>query len=618
MKTLNNIISKNILKGELNKLYTDGLPTGLNTNLENLDSIFRLDKGKLITVTGIPNMGKSEFIDFLCVQYNKVHGLKTLYFSPENQPIALHLSKLVSKYTNTHFSSDSISESEYNKTIDYISDNFYFMNYETVFNLDVILEETQNLINSEKIDVLVIDSYNKLEAQKEFSVSETDYISKVLDTLERFAKKNNILLFLIAHPRKMQKDTGGNYVIPSPYDINGSANFFNKSDYCLTVHRDYLNNSTIIKIDKVKFKNYGSVGETNLGYDVASGNYFDIDVNICEFDKDENVIKEYKPYNFSIPEIETKTTINYLNTEINTFKSIKDVTPNKYTLGDVLFSDKFNEEKIKVDRVRNEKDIDRKKVLKGCLMNYTVSCTFNGLRDGKNVDRINPLICLDIDKKDNENIINKVPDILKNLDNVLYYSKSCSGQGYFCIIPIQYPERFLEHWQSINNDFTKMGITLDKACKDVTRVRYYSYDTDYYYNPNAGVYSRLEASNKEKERTKPERDNKSGNQSKQRANKYVIKNSDDYKKLKQLYKDCEKENINLSDSYNNWLTIAMGLLSQFGEDGLELFNDFSSLSDKYNEDETNDFYNDLLDKYEDSNDITINSIFYLYNQLKSN
>lgn len=617
MKTLNNVISKQILLERINNLYSNGLPFGLTTGVQNIDNVFRLDRGKLVTVTGIPNMGKSEFVDFICTQYNKIHNIKTIYFSPENQPLELHISKLISKFTNKSFDDKSVDKTEYNNIVNHILDNYHFLNYDNVFNLDVVLSEATNLINNdENIGVLVIDSYNKLEAQKDYNITETDYISKVLDTLERYAKKMNIVVILVAHPKKMQKNEAGVYNIPSPYDVNGSANFFNKSDYCLTVHRDFINDNVIVKCDKVKFKNYGAIGELILGYNIPSGNYFGIDDSISNFETG-LPDRHFEPYPFTIPMVnyEDTKTINYLDTEINYFRSISDTTPQISTLNEILFSNKFDEQKIKVDRVRKEKDKERKKVNKGSLLNYTVSCTFNDKRDSKNINTVNPLICLDIDKQDNEQVINKVHDILKDLDCVLYSSKSCSGEGYFCIIPISNINKFGEHWNSLNEDFKKMGITIDKACKDVTRVRYFSYDDDYYYNPNATVYSRLASNYKGDERTKPERDKKAVNQSKQRANKYAIKNSEEYKKLKQLYKDCKKNDINLADDYSNWRTIAMALISQFGEDGKELFNDFSSLSDKYKENETNDFYDELIDKYEDSNDITINSIYFLHNEL---
>ena len=82
------ILPKGYLKQSISELSKNGVPQGLYTGVDNLDNTFRLDKGRVITITGVPNYGKSEFVDFLTTTYNKKYGMKTLYFSPENQPVS--------------------------------------------------------------------------------------------------------------------------------------------------------------------------------------------------------------------------------------------------------------------------------------------------------------------------------------------------------------------------------------------------------------------------------------------------------------------------------------------------------------------------------------------------
>ena len=77
------------LKDRVNVIREEGLPCGYYTGISNLDDVFRLDKGRLITITGVPNCGKSEFVDFYTSVLNKLYGLKTLFYSPENQPYEL-------------------------------------------------------------------------------------------------------------------------------------------------------------------------------------------------------------------------------------------------------------------------------------------------------------------------------------------------------------------------------------------------------------------------------------------------------------------------------------------------------------------------------------------------
>ena len=104
----------------------NGVPKGLYTGLNSLDDLFRLDRGKLVVVTGVPNMGKSEFVDYLCVQYNKQYGMRTVYFSPENQPIALHIGKLFRKFEGRKDCKEDVMNERSIAVRRYIYENFFF------------------------------------------------------------------------------------------------------------------------------------------------------------------------------------------------------------------------------------------------------------------------------------------------------------------------------------------------------------------------------------------------------------------------------------------------------------------------------------------------------------
>jgi twinkle protein len=119
---------------------------------------------------------------------------------------------------------------------------------------------------------LVLDPFNKIEHQRNRNETETEYISRALDLLTNFARRNNILVILVAHPRKMMKN-GGSFEIPTLYDINGSANFANKADYGISVYRNFLETSTEIHILKVKYKHWGLGGIAKLRYDLISGRF---------------------------------------------------------------------------------------------------------------------------------------------------------------------------------------------------------------------------------------------------------------------------------------------------------------------------------------------------------
>lgn len=51
---------------------------------------------------------------------------------------------------------------------------------------------------------------------------------------------------------------------PEMYDVNGSADFFNKADYGLVVERDKEVGVTRVYVEKVKFKHLGAGGVATL------------------------------------------------------------------------------------------------------------------------------------------------------------------------------------------------------------------------------------------------------------------------------------------------------------------------------------------------------------------
>jgi twinkle protein len=86
---------------------------------------------------------------------------------------------------------------------------------------------------------------------------------------------------LVAHPKKMYKDPGSmREPVPTLYDINGSAAFFNKCDFGITVERDYIALATKIHILKVKFRHLGEKGEALFTYNTTNGRYVP-----CEIDQ---------------------------------------------------------------------------------------------------------------------------------------------------------------------------------------------------------------------------------------------------------------------------------------------------------------------------------------------
>ncbi len=259
---------------QLDELYHNGLQRGATIGHEEFDKLISFLAGRLMIVTGIPGSGKSELIDEICVRLNMLHRWKVGYFSPENFPVEFHVSKLIEKITGARFSKQSLNESIYAAAKEYVADNFNFIfPKDESCTLDLVLDKARYLVRRKGIKVLVIDPYNRLEHHIKTGVNESTYISGQLDKMTAFAQREGVLLILMAHPRKMERDDMTEYKVPTLYDINGSANFFNKADYGLCVHRIRKQNLTQVHIQKVKFKHLGEPGVANFRYNLNNGRY---------------------------------------------------------------------------------------------------------------------------------------------------------------------------------------------------------------------------------------------------------------------------------------------------------------------------------------------------------
>lgn len=269
------IIEVNHIYSEIRNLYEIGVQRGKIIEHPAIDECISWETGRLAIVTGIPSSGKSEFVDYLVCKMNILHGWKAGYFTPENWPLKYHYSKLFEKLIGKKFNVSTSNEIEWDTAYDYIRNNFFYIMNEEDFTVKSVLDSAKVLIKTRGIKIVVIDPYNKLEHQ--YKDSETQYISRFLDQLTLFAKINDVLIFLVAHPKKMNR-VNGVLEKPTLYDISGSANFYNKTDYGLTVHRKFdsdnlMLNEVEVHFQKIKFKHLGKQGVVNLEYDNISGRF---------------------------------------------------------------------------------------------------------------------------------------------------------------------------------------------------------------------------------------------------------------------------------------------------------------------------------------------------------
>ena len=261
------------LENDLLDFVHNGFKPGYQVGLPNFDKIFSTYTSQFITVTGIPSSGKSDFVDQMCVGYNKNYGWKTAFASPENKPNYLHAHKLIRKTWEGMPTKDDVGTSKWKQVTDHINDNYFFIDMDR-YTLDEVLKKGGELVKRKGIKCLVIDPYNKVRDVNCKTEDVNRYTMEYLTKIEVFAKKYDVLVFIVAHPTKMYKDKDGQIEEPTMYNIKGGGEWYDASYHGILVHRDYDAKTVKAKVLKVKFQNLGENGaEAHFTWEPKSGSY---------------------------------------------------------------------------------------------------------------------------------------------------------------------------------------------------------------------------------------------------------------------------------------------------------------------------------------------------------
>jgi twinkle protein len=262
------------IQDEVKEFVRNGFKPGFQVGLNNFDKIFSTYTGQFITVTGIPSSGKSDFVDQMVVGYNNLYGWKTAFASPENQPTYLHAHKLMRKTWQGMPNVDDIGGDKWREVTDKVNDNYFFIDMDRYTSRSCIYVKGAELVKRKGIKCLVIDPYNKVRDTECKSEDVTRYTMEYLTKIEMFAKKYDVLVFIVAHPTKMYKGQDGKMEEPTMYSIKGGGEWYDASYHGLLVHRDYAAKTTKVKVLKVKFQNLGENGaESFFTWEPKSGSF---------------------------------------------------------------------------------------------------------------------------------------------------------------------------------------------------------------------------------------------------------------------------------------------------------------------------------------------------------
>lgn len=232
-------------------------------------------------------------------------------------------------------------------------------------------------------------------------------------------------------------------------------------------------------------------------------------------------------------------------------------------------------------------DPEERKAAKRKITAVTPSGEFTG-RGQAGLKNHSGLICIDVDDKDNDNLNDKVKG-LKNDPFVYAYHQSLGGLGYaiyFRIEPTKHLDAYLALEKYLGDTY---HLVADKACKDVTRFRFVSFDPFLYLNAkDTPVFKKY---------LKKE----------ERIASHVI-HAHTPKDMEYIISQIRSRRIDLTQSYHDWIQIGFALADHYGEAGRDYFHAISEIHPEYNAQSTDAKYDNFLKTNDGS--VGIATLFY--------
>lgn len=248
------------------EIYEVGIP--------GMEEHYKVRMGDFAAWTGIPSMGKSTLVNDVVCRLAKNYGLKATFASFEQTPQGDHKRNLRSWYL--HKATNGATEEELEEADAWIDEHFSFMvpSEDDDVTLDWVLDKLEVAVIQYGSRIVIIDPWNELDHQRNRDESMTEYVGRAIKALKRFAKKMMVHLIIVAHPTKQKKNEDGTYQVPTLYDISDSANWYNKADLGVIVHRTGLLNETLCRVQKSRYHDLiGVPGDCYLDFHFPSRHF---------------------------------------------------------------------------------------------------------------------------------------------------------------------------------------------------------------------------------------------------------------------------------------------------------------------------------------------------------
>lgn len=234
---------------------------------------------------------------------------------------------------------------------------------------------------------------------------------------------------------------------------------------------------------------------------------------------------------------------------------------------------------LKLRSITDEKE--QKEYKMNNLCGVTMSALLGESRTTNNVIQYNNIMCIDVDEEDNKVLFSKYPieyimQKIFELDFVYSVCLSCRGKGFYFIVPIPDSKNIDIYYTSMYYKLRKYEINIDKHCKDVTRIRFCSYDENILIKKDCEIKVFDQISEEQIAEKKAELENAKRRIAKMR----FISHNDQINYLGKTVDFLISKGFDTGEHWAEWATVGK-YLKTLGEDGRILFHRLSEVSSGY-------------------------------------
>lgn len=623
---------------------------GYKCGLKCFDEIMRIDKQTLTTLVSTPCSGKSTFTNFYGYSMGVNHNWRTLYLASETAKND-QAKKLSTLYNSYQQASEHSIILEGNLT-----------------NWDELLQAIKEAKETYNIDLVIVDNMTMLKNLISGNDPETEKIGRAISTLKQAAINNDIAVILVAHTTKL---TEGQKV--TAYSVNGSANFFNISDYMFSIEiSNHEAMETTINVLKLRDDAKGQMnGKCVLKYNTITRKYTDSSTEESTEDTStpKGVNKEIATDVMTKIEKEKQEDRQPATQPAGTTKvapAVKEeAKEEKQPIAAPAAKEKANTEKITKQETKEEKQEEKQaqRITPDFLLKTKVSIMrghkvlnesdlYNAIITGrtckqeieavrmidrskdeiaykkakekvlsytpscvcagttaKEVKEINPLIAIDLDEKDNQGIT--LEEMRKKINSLPYVMYSSLSIGGKGMYAL------LPISESNKNDFKAVFNALNEDFKALGLTldgSCVNVNRERYMSFDDNEYWNKQCEIYTRKINIPTQVNGHPTRVEINANKPLTQR--EYNKVKSMVEDIKANKVQLSKNHDDTLKIANCLANIMGEEGRELLHIIRQQRSGYDEFKTDCTFDYVLNHLDDNERYGLGFLISKYNQAK--